>query len=60
MRRRVVVVDVVLPEGDVESGHVVGDVAVKVDEHGAGLADQFGHSLNLVQVVANHPGVDGA
>lgn len=49
-----------IPESDVEPGHVVGDVAVEVDQHRAGLTHQLGDLLDLVEILPDHPGVHGA
>ena len=38
-------------EGDVEAGHVVGHVAVEVEQHGPGLAHYLGHRACRVGLV---------
>ena len=38
-------------EGDVEAGHIVGHVAVEVEQHGPGLAHHLGHRARRVRLV---------
>ncbi|MFN9903989.1 MAG: hypothetical protein ACK55Z_35470, partial [bacterium] len=45
-------------EGDVEAGHVVRHVAVEVEQHGAGSADDFRHTRRAVPVQPNKTRVD--
>ena len=48
-----------LPKSNVKSRHVVGDVAVEVDEEVAGLAHDLRNLLNRIPVVANEAGKNG-
>ena len=47
-------------EGDVEAGHVVGDVRVEVEEHRARRAHDLGDAGHGVAVAAHQAGEDGA
>ena len=47
-----------LPESNVESCHVVSDVAVEVDEHVPGFSHHLRHLLDGVAVVPDQTGED--
>ena len=41
-------------ECDVESSHVVGDIAVEMNEHVTRMTDEFGHASHCVAVCSGH------